>query len=330
MSGATRVQWGYNSSVHPEECAIAVGIPLDRADFEDKRTDPSRGDFVRHIVEGSGFPDNVVWDYAYGPTAVEFQRILGDVESHNVTVIRAASLSDFHAQFSTARVVTLFSHAPILPLTPADIVNPEPIVRRLMDAPADDLTAESLWRELELPRDTDERRLRDGLPARLPAVVARANERYLKWLPPVARKSWLRRILARWGLAHDSVTVSAAQRPDSHWTRPAFERAFPGALREGRYLEFSDRLATIGEFVSGIPEEFPGTIDMLNCHGALIAPAIRKRCKACMARWSPPAITLVPALVQYELVISALAKAEMSYLDALELLAKIVRKECPC
>jgi hypothetical protein len=316
--------------VGPGDCALAVGVPLDRADFLERGVHPDVWDFAAKETARHGVTGEFAWGQ-FVPEAKAMQRLCCEVEAMGSIVRRGATLADFSSLFGRFKVVTLLTHWPLLPLAPGDVLAPGAIAAALR-APSHPIH-EALRRSLADRADAAEHAATDGragdaesLVRYLGAVVDDANRLYDPHQSagtPSPRPAVLGRLL-RWfssGRIPPPVPAAAARQGSGGSLPPpraALERAFPGAIALGHAIEFRDGMHTTPDFLAAIPPGFSGVLQLAVCHSALVGEAVKERCDRCLAVMNRLPTALVFRLVEYKLIIGSLSMTREPYLTAME------------
>jgi len=98
--------------VTPADCALLVGVPLTRSEFERQFEDP-RHDFSRHVARelggGSGAED--AW-YAYRSSVEIVESAVRLLERWGGHVVPRATVADWPAALASHKAVALLAHAP--------------------------------------------------------------------------------------------------------------------------------------------------------------------------------------------------------------------------
>lgn len=312
--------------VGPADCALAVGVPLDRADFLERSSRPETWDFAAKETARYGVTSEFAWEQ-FAPEANAMQRYCRQVKLMGCVVRRSATLADFASLFGHFKVITLLTHWPLLSLPPSDIPDPSAIAKTF-HAPSHPIH-QALRRALTSLSGISEQATMDwqagdikGFVRHLGAVVDDANRSYIP-PPPPPRLTVLERML-RWILpAHSPLPASGSTRWEASagslpLTRAALERAFPDAILPGRTIEFRDGMCTTPDFLAAIPPDFSGVLHLAACHSVLVGQAVKDRCVRCLAVMNRYPTALLFRLMEYILVIECLSSKRVPYREAME------------
>ncbi len=235
--------------VAPHDCALVIAIPMSVAEFDD---DARGGSDLLTSLAQRYRTKGIAWvrDQLYRPVLAVADRVLAAASRAGVTVVRRATLDDFHRALSTHHVVTLLAHCRVPALTAADILDMGAMIRLVEAAAAPTARHIRLSIGDRLPRL---QRLLEQAPAEAPARMAAVLEE----------------LVSEWRLPSEDS-------PSFPIDRVMLEQCLGSALREGRMLEMHDGLKTTSEAARAVPLGFDGVIDLSACRSATIGQGIKR------------------------------------------------------
>ncbi|MGA2888208.1 MAG: hypothetical protein ABSE51_09175 [Terracidiphilus sp.] len=119
-----------SSSVTPHECALLIGIPLERESFLRKINGPRDGNLADSQFRARS--PELSW-VGFESLATQLEEIAGEAERLGVQVFRTATIADVE-RASRQRQVTMISHSRGPMFVPADILDPAKIRSALLAA----------------------------------------------------------------------------------------------------------------------------------------------------------------------------------------------------
>ena len=288
--------------LRPADCALLLAVPLDESTFLDGLASPAK-DFAAHIASSTpGASKSFLWE-RYRDIAEFVNRIGKEVAAYGVFVQRDVTLDDFAKAFSHFSAVTLLAHWRCLDLSPHDICDPR-----------------ALLRKLKLLETFTARQLRMELAAKHPDLQSDAS----------VDDDTLRTLLAGFfqgliDLARESRSIQA-KAPTFHIRRAAIEDLFPNEILPGACTEFFDGLKSARDFISAIPENYCGILDLSLCHSTVVGELIKQHRRACTVIRNKEPATPFFKLTRYKLVISELQREPTPYVDALTRVQTVMLK----
>lgn len=240
--------------VSPENCAIAVSIPLAREEFLRQFHLGVVGGYVHENTKDSGpaVPGEVHWG-CYTPQAELFASVLNDVEKAGVKIVRNAAMGDFHSLLAQYDVVTLVAHWKSAIFRTSDLVDPAALSEALR-------RGDSLLANLLSVSDMDDL-IATGAPEPLLSCLNRVmlvdNPRPTK---------------------HSGLGQATRFQMTLHARREKIEACMPGMFRGGASVEFADGFHTVAEIVNALPEKMQCLLDLSVCNSLTLATKIKERC----------------------------------------------------
>jgi len=296
-------------SVTPHDCALVVGIPIDRRTFMEDLRSPDAYDFAASVKEKFRVVDDRDAWRCFEAMARNVRRTCRTVRCYGVTVRARGGLADLADLTSRFPVVTVLTHCRFPPVCPGDITSPIELLGALQE-----------------PRGRVEVALRDEIHRRRPdllssSIADRSTDEVLRTtFAEVIRvivdeaHAWYERNPAE---VARSISTEADPFPMVRLTRVALEQAFPNAIRPGRAIEFRGGMSTVGQVVDAIPPEFEGLIDLTVCTSAVFGPVLKWRLGPRPRR--PLVVVnrhladLEVRIAQYKLIIGELARQPEPY-----------------
>jgi hypothetical protein len=231
--------------VSANEFVLLVAIPLTRDEFADDQQ--RRTDFLRSNAAASSRRGASAWT-SYAPYADLCRRIVDEVESWGVVVVRRPTMPAFVSAAGRFRTVTLVAHARGPEIVPCDLLDVPRLRASFSDvmsalgaegpAPADVVTMASRLNEALGPEDVQEE-----IDNR-----AMSETEAMAWRVALYRERWRRRSIV--------------------------QRLVPGALTGGPAIEFQDGLAPIAAIGERLPRF--DVLDLTVCDSVLLAECIRE------------------------------------------------------
>lgn len=245
-----------HSVVTSNDLALAIAIPLDRGQFEARLRDTELYDYPASVARRyPGLSREGLWGLVE-PTVKVCAYVATEVERLGVRVERRLRCADLGTVMRDARVVTLVAHWRFVPFTSSEIIDPRNIVAELRSG--EDRLAAKLrdiaGLSIEELRSYEDNALKPKLADAFNALTSRGHEHY-------SESSRL-------------VPVTDADALD-YVTRADIEARFAKYVAASSAIELSDGLRSIGEFVSKIPSDFCGVLDLTLCNSAVLGNAIK-------------------------------------------------------
>ncbi|AUX41096.1 uncharacterized protein SOCE26_025010 [Sorangium cellulosum] len=301
--------------VSPADCALALAIPLTKAEFFGDLAEGAPKDFARSVARRlPALRREVLWDDHYGPLAGLVERVASDARAHGVTVATGVTLADLRALLARHAAVTLVAHWRFPPILPGDIVDAGEIVAALAR-----------------PSCAVTRHLKEHLGAKQPDLLApgaAAGRDPAALCASLAAA--LNDALEPTRLHYEGPRNPAPPGPDGapapplRLTRVAVEEAFPRALRGGPAVELSERLHPVGDVVEAVPDGFDGVIDLSVCNSIILGEAIKRRRGACLVVVNERPAMLSFRMVRYKYIIRDLHREPARYTDVMIRLSEAV------
>ena len=310
--------------VRASQCALAVVVPLTRADFRSELESEGEGNFAQSYLPRVTSA-SVKWA-AYAPSATAIERLIGEAERLGVEVVRRARLGDFADLLRTHRVVTLVTHTRLFrAVAIADIkdvtglrdtlVNPSNALREaLRDRLAGPAPADADPEAWECSRSFLLRPKAVGAESEL-AIAGAVASALTALLREAEACFGQKRLRAELGL--DPVRL----RP---WTRPVLEAELAGHLEPARMIQLADGMITTPALLAALPPEYSGVLDLSTCNSVFLSEAIKRASPRCTVVWNRMLARLLPCVQRYVFILRVLErgatspreKGTSSYVDA--------------
>ncbi len=297
--------------VSPNECALAVTIPLTRERFMAALARPNETDLVHHFVAERGLEKadpQFCWEVYDEDEATLVKAVCSLVEPLGVTVCYDARLLDLTSLLTRFRVVTLVAHWRFVPVRAEDISDP----RRLLQA-------------LESPQTYVQKSIRKRFELLDPALIDTETWRQLDTSELERRVAKVIAETADEAEALYAESEAESNEPDEladgladRLTRLEIEQAFPDAISPARVVEFEGTIHTVPELTQAVPEEFNGLLDLTVCNSVIPAAAIRLVRPNCLLAGNRRPAELRARMYLYGLQISLLARKPMSFVEAIK------------
>lgn len=300
------------ASVSPNECALAVTIPLTREQFLDDLARPEEKDLVHHFRAQRGLQKaapEFCWEAYLEDEGTFAEAVCSEVERLGVTVrygARPADLTELLRKFS---VVTLLAHWRFVPVEQDDILD-APGLLQLLWSPGNRVqqTAKQAFELL------DPQLLHSETCAQLSdSDLCKRIARVIRMIAEEAERLY-------WDTATDQ-DFELEMMPDGlsgRLTRVEFEQAFTGCITPARAVEFEDCLHTMPELIDAVPEEFSGLLDLTLCNSVIPAGHVRRKRQNCLIAANRRPAELKGRLYLYGLQISLLAKQPMPFAEVIK------------
>ena len=298
--------------VSPNDCALAVVIPLTREQFLADLVRADEKDFVRHFREQKGLQQaeaEFCWEIYEAEEAVFAEAVCCEAERLGVTVRFNAGLADLTDLLNRFPVVTLVTHWRFVPVEPADI----------LDAPA-------LLARLQSPEAGVQQAIRQALKLLDPQLLQTETTAQL------SGEELRQRVAAAIGTIADEAerlygdeSASEGFQPEqmpnglrNNLTRWEFEQVFPDCIAPARVIEFNDGMKTMAELIEAVPQDFSGLFDLTVCNSVIPAAPIRHRRQNCLVAANRKPAVLKARMYLYGLEISLLAKQPMPFIEVIK------------
>lgn len=298
--------------VGPNECALAIAIPLIREEFLDDLARPAEKYLVHHFRRQRGLQKaapEFCWEVYARDEAAFAETICTEVERLGVTVCRRARLPDLTRLLSEFPVVTLLAHWRFVTLTAHDVLN-APRLLQLLRSPENNIQqlardAFEVYDTELLQTDSNAQADNSELCRRVAQVIGTisAEAEKLYWEAPANQE-------------FDPEQME--DRVKGRLTRSEFEYAFPGCLAPAPSIEFGDCLRTVDELIEAIPDDFDGLLDFTMCNSVIPAAQVRSKRSNCVVAANRHPAELRARLYLYGLQVSLLAKQSMPFMDVVK------------
>jgi hypothetical protein len=295
--------------VSPNECALAVAIPLTREQFLVDLSTSEERDFVHHFRDERGLQRasaEFSWEVYEENEGTFAETVCSEVERLGVTVRRNAKLADLSDLLSRFQVVTLVAHLRFVPIKPEDIADPMRLLELLQSNQSS--VHESMKEAFEqadpdllqskVARHLRDEELRSRVAQVINGVANMAQDRYSGRAESVELRT------------HDGF--------DKSITRMEFEQMFPDCIIPASVIEFRDGMYTVREFLCAIPETFDGLLDLTVCNSVLPAGLIRRKRPSCLVVANRLPAELRARMYLYGLQISLLGKRSVSFVEVIQ------------
>lgn len=297
--------------VGPNECALAIAIPLIREEFLDDLARPGEKDLVHHFRRQRGLQKaapEFCWEVYARDEAAFAETVCTEVERLGVTVCRRARLVDLTRLVSEFPVVTLLAHWRFVKPTAKDVLN-APRMLQLLRSPENSIQ--------QLARDAlevhDNELLQADANAQDNSELCRRVAQVIGTISAEAEKLYWE------ATANQEFDPEQMEdRVKGRLTRSEFEYAFPGCLAPARSIEFGDCLRTVDELIEAIPDGFDGLLDFTMCNSVIPAAQVRSKRSNCVVAANRHPAELRARLYLYGLQVSLLAKQPMPFMDVVK------------
>lgn len=278
----------------PHHCCLLVAVPTRKQDFLAAAEHSRPSDFVRGLLGAPSRRPAWVWEQVYRPVAEFAERVIADVESLGVHVVRGATLADFQTAAASHTILTLIAHWTFPLVLAADVLDVRGIHATLH-------ACDAAW----IPR------LREALAWQLE-----------DWCP---NPEWIaERLNEALAAGHDHLVNSRARRlvgddvvEGWHITHDLLEETLPSEyLRPRGVLELADGPQRCLEVVRCLPATFAGVLDLQVCHSTVLGHAVRRSRSECLMIIQERRVPLALALLRYRSAIYHLGRGAMSFCTA--------------
>jgi hypothetical protein len=285
-------------------------VPLTREQFLCDLSRPDLKDFASHVKRGNlrGGASDEYYSDLYERSASVARRVCDEVESLDVTVRRAARLSEFTELLRNFKVVTLVTHWRFTRLSPDDILDPR-----------------ALWRALAAPEGHVQQAVARSVSRSDPELLAqeetgRARDSSLRERLATTLNSIAAAAHALYGGPNSAVLTDlqgASPGVIERLTRVELEQAFPGLIAFGKSVEFSEGMLAVQNVADAVPHGFDGVLDLTMCNSVILGKAIKAKHPDCLVAMNRYAIDLYVGMPIYKLVIEDLARRPAPFTDTL-------------
>jgi hypothetical protein len=290
----------------PNECALALAIPLTRNDFSLGLDLNANKDFIKSLARRNvALTEDALWETVYAHTVTTVTSIAQAASAKGVTVITNATLSDVRGLLQQFRVVTLVAHWRSARFYPADFLNPNQLIKAL-EQPSTPLMESFVSL---LPQNwlstIQELEANDDIIQILPKTLAKEFNGFLtsfKLHPDLVSNQ-----------THQTTTCDVDYQ--KYLNRIAIDGIFRDFILPGNRIEFFDELHPIVDFVTAIPQNYDGLIDFTVCNSVLIGNTI-KRQRRCIIIVNKELATLELRMVIYKGIIELLSRLDIDYMGA--------------
>jgi hypothetical protein len=288
--------------VTPLDCVLAIAVPHTREQFLDDLNARSK-DYAKSVASRYfGATSEYVWK-EYEPTAKLIERVATEVASQGVRVQYDCQWCDLAVLLPNCKVLTLVAHMHFEPVLAADVIDASGLLSRLTQPDGElcrvlkdqigDLILSQVWSGAN----------REG--STLPGRVAELLNSVIDQKQDSHR-----------GESLGKGTNRGITAPPLRLSRSQLEHFFNKELVTSRPIELADGEHTIDEFVTAIPLNYKGAIDLCMCHSNVLVELIKHRSRACTVITNRVLATPLVKLTRYKLVIHRLGRNAESYMDA--------------
>lgn len=278
--------------VGPADCVLAIALPMTWAEFATEGAALDR-DFVKSMIDGSGRTMRQAWDEVYEPRVVRTcERVADRVREYGSTVAFGATAIMLRELLEDFPVVCLVAHSVFMPIDPADLIDPEAVLRIVLAG--ESLVARHLRARLDGKATISDLGGASGLAMFLQSALE-------------STRHWF---------------ASTARRDDRDPSEPVVNRVmledcFAPAMRRGRVLELRDRMHTMDDLVAAIPMNFQGVLELCVCNSVALGESIKRQRRDCLVIENSYLARVDLRLARYALVMRMLADRPNRYTDAL-------------
>ena len=288
--------------VTPLDCVLAIAVPHTREQFLDDLNSGSK-DYAKSVASRYlGATSEYVWK-EYEATAKLIERVATGVASQGVRVQYGCQWCDLAALLPKCKVLTLVAHLHLEPFLAADVIDPTGLLSRLTQPDGElcrvlkdrigDLILSQVWSGANHDGSTLPRRVAELLNS----IIDQKQD---------SRKEE----------TFDKGTSRGITPPPLRLSRSQLEHLFNKELVTSRPIELADGGHTVDEFVTAIPLDYKGTMDLCMCHSNVLVERIKHRSRACTVISNTVAATPLVKLTRYKLVIHRLGRNAEPYMDA--------------
>jgi hypothetical protein len=237
------------SRVSPKDCAIAVCIPLEQADFIRQFHLANEGSFVYENTLDSGprIPAEVHWG-CYQSQARFFKSVLEEAGKAGVRVVLNATMRDFHLLLQENDVVTLVAQWKSARFRASDLIDRLALSNALRQSSLAIPTSANL--PCDFRHDDTEKILQYLNQALLPNTPLQPPRHEL------GRSSYIQTLM--------------------HERRKEIESKMPALFAGGASVEFYEGFHNIDEIIDGLPQAMSCLLDLTVCNSLTLAHEIKK------------------------------------------------------
>jgi len=288
--------------VTPSELTLAISIPTDREEFEKQLLQTDRYDYVASIARRyPGVSREGLWNLL-APTVRACNYVAREAESLGALVLKGFKSSQFEEVLVGKRVTTIVAHWRVLPLTADDILDSRQIISEINTK--NDPVCEVLRRFI-----ADEN-----------SICSRSEPASLL---AAAMNKCMRSENADNGM--DLTAHVADSSYASRLTRADIDERFPLSILPSRDIELADGLSTVGQFISAIPADFNGVMDLTICNSVILGSAIKRMRPEITVVMNQRAASARNRLVLYLAIVKELQRQPQLFGDAAVNVRNIVR-----
>lgn len=332
MSGSRLIEAESSQPVGLDDCAVCVGVPIERASFEACVASLGDHHFIESHVAASGRRD---WE-SYAPSnAYPLIASLERWSRRGVQTIPFAGLKDLSEVIGSKRVVVLLTHwRGAEPFKPEDIVDPHKLLRLVAGAD----------REVHLEIATAVREL--GFERYLEVQGESFNDKCIKEM----RENLADVLTALVQTSYRSVDVAAAEvelsmekalrraqrcdclvrlgRNKYRATRLMIEMRCDGAVRNGHPLELADGMHAASDIVELLPkgDREWRYLDLMMCNSTQLLEVVRRERRNIRVLGHQMRVSPVNVLPVMDRTFEILEKQPCSYFQARALAIEVVRE----
>lgn len=278
----------------PADCALLIGLPLEREQFDRDLTAAGALDFSASILRRHGVSVEGAWRL-FAPAAAYARTVCDAVELFGVSTVRAATIAELRASFASASVVSMVSHTRLLPLQPDEVRQPAELCRKI-------LAAESL--------------VARGLRSALVDLLGEPpwiDSRFLTGLHRVTSS-------AIDAINNDPHPTSSSSPPgdvlpNEHLNRLALECLYGEHVEAAGVVELRDGLHGLHAIIEAMPPEWNGVFDLTLCNSSVLAPWIKRSRPRCICAINRRVASLDVRLARYRVTIAALRDNPRPYVE---------------
>jgi len=271
--------------VHPRDCSLLIGVPLDKERFVQDLDPDSAKDFVKQFRKGREcLSANGLWRL-YEPYANLALDVAEEASKLGVNVIYNARSCDFSSQLIRREVTTVVAHWRSPLFRCGDVVSAK-LKANEIDEQFKRVTGFSCR------NDTCEE------------IAAKLNM--------FLEDGWAYKAL---NAGSDRVGVLTRKIYALHKKRQSLERQIPNVFEGGSSVEFSDGLFSIHDVVRAVPADFAGILDLTVCNSIMLGEEIRKKCDDCVVIINEKAASFDFRFALYRQIIRSLSRNPQSFLD---------------
>ncbi|MGD2071065.1 MAG: hypothetical protein PVI57_20520 [Gemmatimonadota bacterium] len=284
-------------SASPADCALLIGIPLEREQFDRDLAAPDRYDFAARIKARYGLSTDGAWRL-YGRSAAYARRVCDEVAGRGVTVVRSAGIDELRSSFRGSGVVSLAGHTRLVPLCDSDVEDPDRLQQRILAGR--DLISSALRAELHSALG-DSPWPRAELLAALASLSERAHRALGEEHP----------------FATGGMPATGGSVPVEHLNRVTLETTYGDAVRASEVVELRDGLHPLSSFIEAISDDWSGVLDLTLCNSAVLAPWIKRHRRRCLVVANRGSASLDVRLARYHVTIKSLDREPRPFVETL-------------